>query len=47
VKARLAAVAVEAAAQVEDDITNEEEEKLDKQYAAIKIDYKNEVTGGV
>ena len=41
-EARLAAaVAAEAAAQVE------EEEKLDKQYAAIEIDYKNEVTSEV
>ena len=44
-KARLAAV--EAAAQVEDDVTDEEEKKLDKQYVAIKIDYENEVTGEV
>ena len=43
-KARLAAaITVEAAAQVEDDITDEEEERLNKQYTAIKIDYKNEV----
>ena len=47
-KARLAAaVAAEAAAQVEDDVTNKEEEKLDKQYTAIKINYKNEVIGEV
>ena len=44
-KARLAAA--EAAAQVEDDVTNEEEEKLNKQYAAIEIDYKNEVISEV
>ena len=47
-KVRLtAAVAAEAAAQVEDDVTNKEEEKLDKQYAAIKINYKNEVISKV
>lgn len=41
------AVAAEAAAQVEDDMTDKEEEKLDKQYAAIKIDYENKVIGEV
>ena len=42
-KARLAAaVAVEASTQVEDYIINEEE-KLDKQYAAIKINFKTKV----
>ena len=47
-KAQLAAtVAVEAAAQVEDDVTNKEEEKLDKQYAAIEIGYENKVIGEV
>ena len=47
-EARLAAaVAVEAATQVEDDVTNEEEEELDEQYAAIEIDYENEVIGEV
>ena len=46
-KARLAAaVAAEAAAQVEEDVTNEEE-KLDEQYAAIKIDDENKVIGKV
>ena len=47
-KARFAAaVAVEAAAQVEDDVTDEEEEKLDEQYVAIEIGYKNEVISKV
>ena len=47
-KAQLAAtITVEAAAQVEDNVTNEEEKRLDEQYAAIKIDYKNEVIGEV
>jgi len=42
-KAQLAAaVAVEASAHVEDDVINEEEE-LEGQYAAIKIDYETEV----
>ena len=41
VKAQLSAVvATEASTQVEDDIINKEEGKLDKQYTAIKIDYK-------
>ena len=48
VKAQLtAAVAVKAAAQVEDNVTNEEEERLNEQYTAIEIDYKNEVIGEV
>ena len=38
-----AAVAAEASTQVEDDVINEEEGELDKQYAAIKIDYETEV----
>ena len=43
-KAQLAAaVAAEASTQVEDDVINEEEGELDKQYAAIKIDYETEV----
>jgi len=46
-KARLAAVAAEAAAQVEDDVTDEEEEKLDEQYVVIGIDYENKVIGEV
>ena len=45
-KVRLAAaIAAEAAAQVEDDVTNKEEDN--EQYAAIEIDYKNEVIGEV
>ena len=45
-KARLAAtVAVEASAQVEDDVIDEEEGKLDEQYAAIEIDYETKVIG--
>ena len=45
-KARLAAaVAAEVSAQVEDDMINEEEGELDKQYAAIEIDYETEVIG--
>ena len=44
-KARLAAVAAEASTQVEDYMIDEEEEELDKQYAAIEIDYKTEVIG--
>ena len=44
VKAQLTAVvATEASTQVKDDITNKEEGKLDKQYTAIKIDYKTKV----
>ena len=44
VKAWLAAVvAVEASSQVKDDVINEEEGELDKQYAAIKINYETEV----
>jgi len=47
-KARLAAaVAVEVAAQAEDDVTNKEEEKLDKQYVVIKINYEKKVIGKV
>ena len=47
-KARFAAaIAAEAAAQAESDMTDEEEDKLDKQYAAIEINYKNEVIGEV
>jgi len=47
-KAQLtAAVAAEAAAQVEGDVTNKEEEKLDEQCTAIKINYKNKVIGEV
>ena len=43
-KAQLATtVAVEASAQVEDNIINKEEEELDKQYAAIKINYETKV----
>ena len=38
-----AAVAAEACAQVEDNVINEEEEELEKEYAAIKIDYEAEV----
>ena len=34
---------VDAAAQVEDDVTNKEKEELDKRYTAIKINYKNKV----
>ena len=46
-KAQLAtAVAAETAAQVEDGVTDKEE-KLDEQYAAIKIDYENEVISEV
>jgi hypothetical protein len=45
-KAQLAvAVAAEASTQVEDHIINEEEEELDKQYAAIKINSETEVIG--
>ena len=44
-KAWLAAVAAEASTQVEDHMINEEEEELDEQYAAIKIDYETEVIG--
>ena len=47
-KAQLAtAIAAKAAAQVKDDVTDEEEEKLDEQYVAIKIDYENEVISKV
>ena len=43
-KAQLATtVAVEASTQVEDNIINKEEEELDKQYAAIKINYETKV----
>ena len=46
-KAQLATtVAAEAAAQVEDDVTDGEE-KLDEQYAAIEINYENEVISEV
>ena len=46
VKAWLAAaVAIEASAQIKDDVINKEEGGLDKQYAAIKINYKTEVNG--
>jgi len=45
-KARLAtAVAAEASTQVEDYMINKEEEELDKQYTAIKIDYETKVIG--
>ena len=45
-KARLvAAVAAKVSAQVEDDVIDKEEEELDKQYAAIEIDYETEVIG--
>ena len=45
-KAQLtAAVAAEVSAQVEDDVIDEEEGELDKQYAAIKIDYETKVIG--
>jgi len=40
-----AAVAIEASNQVEDDVINKEKEELDKQYAAIKIDYETKVIG--
>jgi len=36
-------VAAEASTQVEDYMINKEEEELDKQYAAIKINYKTKV----
>ena len=42
-KARLAVVTAEASTQVEDYMIDEEEEELDKQYAAIEIDYKTKV----
>ena len=46
-KARLTtAIAVEIVAQVEDGVTNKEEE-LDEQYAAIKINYENKVISEV
>ena len=42
-KARLtAAVTAKASAQVEDDVIDEEEGEIDKQYAAIEIDYEAE-----
>jgi hypothetical protein len=37
------AVTAKASTQVKDNIINKEEGKLDKQYAAIKINYKTEV----
>ena len=43
-KARLT-TAAEASTQVEDYIINKEEEELDKQYAAIKINSKTKVIG--
>ena len=43
-KAQLAAAAG-ASTQVEDHIINKEEEELDKQYAAIKIDSKTKAIG--
>ena len=46
VKAWLAAaVAVEASAQIKDGIINKEKRGLDKQYAAIKINYETKVIG--
>ena len=46
VKARLTAtVAIEASTQIKDDIINKEEGELDKQYAAIKINYETKVNG--
>ena len=45
-KAQLTAtVAAEASTQVEDYIINKEEEELNKQYAAIKINSETEVIG--
>ena len=41
-----AAVAVEAFAQVEDDVINNEEGELDEQYVAIGIDYETKLIGG-
>ena len=41
-----AAVATEVAVQVKDNVTDEEE-KLDEQYAAIEINYENEVISEV
>ena len=38
-------VAVKVSAQVKDDVINKEEGELDKQYTAIKIDYKTKVIG--
>ena len=38
-------VAVKVSAQVKDDVINKEEGGLDKQYAAIKINYETEVNG--
>ena len=44
VKAQLTAVvAAEVSAQVKDDMIDKEEGELDKQYAAIEIDYETEV----
>ena len=40
-----AAVTAEASIQVENYIIDKEEEELDEQYAAIKINYKTEVIG--
>jgi hypothetical protein len=45
-KARLtAAVGTKASAQAEDDVIDEEEGELDKQYTTIEIDYETEVIG--
>ena len=45
-KAQLATtVATEASAQVEDNVINEEKGELDKQYTAIKINYKTKIIG--
>ena len=45
-KARLTTtVTAEASAQVEDDVIDEEEGELDKQYTAIKINYETKVNG--
>ena len=47
-KAQLTAtVATEVAAQLKDDVTDEEEKKLNEQYTAIEIDYENEVISEV
>ena len=40
-----AAVAAKVSAQVKDNVINEEEGELNKQYMAIKIDYKTKVIG--
>ncbi len=40
-----AVVAVEASAQVEDDMIDEEEGELNEQYVAIEIDYETEPIG--